>query len=297
MSKTKIFVPDIECDSCVKVLEKAFSNDKTVKINNDSIEIDETDKNKIQEYIKKIKELGYRASLSFERKSFSERFRDFIENKNKYFLEYKLIKYFIGLFFVLIFVNAVFVFAFKLSFLKYLQYFFYLNFSLAIIFSVLWHFLSYKTRITCMTGMMIGMTFGMQSGMMIGYIFGITNGFFIGSLLGMLIGFFVGFFTGKCCGIMGALQGSMSGIMAGTMGAMISVMLLNDNLNIFSPIYFILNGMIFLFLSYMIYEELAEYKKYEINKIDFLTLASYSVLSLIVMLLIIYFGPKSVLAI
>ncbi|MEM4397139.1 MAG: heavy-metal-associated domain-containing protein [Candidatus Woesearchaeota archaeon] len=295
MAKTKIYVPDIECDSCVKVLEKAFSNDKNVKINNDSIEIDESEKP--EKYIKKIKELGYRASLNFERKSFLERFNDFIENKHKYFLEYKLIKYFFGLFFILIFVNAIFVFAFKLPFVKYLQYFIYLNFSLAIIFSVLWHFLSYKTRITCMTGMMIGMTFGMQSGMMIGYIFGITNGFFTGSLVGMLIGFFVGFFTGKCCGIMGALQGSMSGIMAGTMGAMISVMLLNDNLNLFSPIYFILNGLIFLFLSYMIYEELAENKKYEIYNIDFLTLASYSAIALIIMLLIIYFGPKSVLAI
>ncbi|MEM3374310.1 MAG: hypothetical protein QXE31_03755 [Candidatus Woesearchaeota archaeon] len=295
MKKTKIYIPDIECESCVKVLEKAFSNDKNVKINNDHIEIDESEKP--EKYIKKIKELGYRASLSFERKTFSERFRDFIENKHKYFLEYKLIKYFISLFFVLIFVNAVFVFAFKLSFVKYLQYFIYLNFSLAIISSVLWHFLSYKTKITCMTGMMIGMTFGMQSGMMIGYIFGITNGFFIGALVGMLIGFFVGFITGQCCGIMGALQGSMSGIMAGTMGAMISVMLLNDNLNIFSPIYFFLNGLIFLFLSYMIYEELAENKKYEINNIDFLTLASYSALFLILLLLIIYFGPKSVLAI
>lgn len=295
----KIYVPDIECESCIKVLERAFNKHKSVKIDNEGIEVDDNEgKHKVQEYIKKIKELGYRASLEpFERKTFSERFRDFYENKHKYFLEYKLIKYFVGLFFVLSFVNAVFVLAFKLSFSKYLQYFIYLNFSLAIIASVLWHFLSYKTKVTCMTGMMIGMTFGMQSGMMIGYIYGVTNGFFTGALIGMLIGFFVGFITGKCCGIMGALQGSMSGIMAGTMGAMISVMLLNDNLVIFSPIYFVLNGLIFLFLSYMIYEELAENKKYEINKIDFLTLVSYSSLALIILLLIIYFGPKSVLAI
>ncbi|MEM4397002.1 MAG: hypothetical protein QW757_00070, partial [Candidatus Woesearchaeota archaeon] len=78
------------------------------------------EKNNIKEYIKKIKELGYRASLEpFERKTFSERLRDFIENKHKYFLEYRLMRYFIGLFFVLIFVNFVFVFAFKLNFLKY----------------------------------------------------------------------------------------------------------------------------------------------------------------------------------
>ncbi len=298
---TKIYVPDIECDSCVKLIEKRFKSEKRVgsfTINDDSIELNHNDALKPETLIKNINELGFRASLHpFDRKKFGERLRDFKENKNKYKIEYAGLKYVLGVFLILTIIEIIAYFGFLNNIPDFLKhygiYLFYLNFSIAILGGGVWHFLSYKGKVTCMVGMMIGMTFGMQAGMMLGIILGATNGFFIGALFGMIIGVFIGTITGKCCGIMGAMQGMMAGVMGGTMGPMISVMMFTDNLHIFLPPYMLINAAIIIGLSYMFYEEVVEGKELIKTPLDFVTFAAASIIIAFILLAIMIYGPKS----
>lgn len=121
--------------------------------------------------------------------------------------------------------------------------------------SALFHFKSFKSGFSCMSGMMIGMTLGMISGFMFGALAGAMNGMFIGSLAGMLGGMAAGAYSGSCCGVMGTMEGLMAGIMSGTMGAMLSVMLLADHLIAFLFVLFAALCVVLAGLSYMMVKE------------------------------------------
>ncbi len=299
----KFFVPDIECDSCSRLIQKKFNNEKGIiaySVEEDGVaftfEDELVDEKKI---ISKISSLGFRVSEEpFERKTFKERLRDFRENKSKYVFEKNFIKYALGLFILLSFIELIFYLAIFKNipgfFSKYLIWLIYLNLSVAFLSASLWHIFSYRSKVTCMVGMMIGMTTGMQTGMMLGAVIGATNGFFTGALAGMVLGVIAGIFAGKCCGIMGIMEGMMAGVMGGTMGSMISVMMFSDNIHIFMPVYFVINLVIIVGLSYMFYEEAVENKSgVEKKPIDFSMLAALAVILTVILLFVILYGPKS----
>lgn len=298
---SRIYVPDIECESCVKLITKRL-HDRNIK----SFEMDDEavtlhDASKTEEVIKIIKHLGYRAStIPFERKTLKERFNDIKENPKKYVIEFKGLNYAVWTFLIL---ELAFLLAY-VGFLKNIPDFFptygwwtlYLILSTTSLGIGLWHFYAYKGRVTCMTGMMIGMTFGMQAGMMIGGVIGATNGFFTGAMVGMFSGVIAGVITGRSGGVMGWMQGYMSAVMGGTMGAMITVMMLTDRVLIFMPFYMILNIIIMLGFSYMYYEEVAE-KEENVTRmpLDFKTFVSICFIVTTVLMAIMLYGPKSAL--
>lgn len=299
------YIPDIECDSCSRVLTKLFNSQEGIKhfrIADDAAWID-YDKNKIDEngIIGLIKAKGFRASTTpFARKTFFERYRHFKENPAQYVVESRIISYFFSILFTLIGIEAlayIFVLDTIPGFLaNYGWWLLYLNISLAAITAAIWHVTAYlKNHITCMTGMMIGMTIGMQTGMLIGAVVGATNGFFMGSMVGMLLGCAVGWLTGRCCGVMGTMEGLMAGVMGGTMGPMISVMMFSDNLLIFMPFYVAINVIILGGLSVMMYEEVAEGKQHVKTPIEFAKVISVAVITCCILLAIMIYGPKSAL--
>ncbi|MBI5393322.1 hypothetical protein HZA96_05625 [Candidatus Woesearchaeota archaeon] len=303
--KTTIYCPDIECDSCVKILNKTFNgmqgiNNLSIKKDHLEVEYEEA-MIKPQTMMQMIKEKGYRAALEpFARKTFKERSRDFFANKHKYELEHRMIT-FTAITFVLLMIIEYFVYYFLFrsdpTFLaKYGIWFLYATISTVFLAAAVWHINAYKANVTHMVGMMIGMTFGMQTGLLIGPIIGATNGMFMGSIVGMLLGIFVGWMNGKCCGVMGVMEGTMAGIMGGTMGAMTSVMMLSDNLLLFMPIFIIANIIVLLGLSYMLYEEVVESNQ-NVQRVpaDFATFFSYCFVVLFLLGLIIIYGYKSAL--
>ena len=303
--RTKLYIPDIECDSCIKILSRLFKKEEKIinfTFEKDSTTIEHQETLTAQEIIKQIETKGFRASLEeFERMNFKERWRHIKEKKEEYKLEKKMLKYNIAIFISLFFIEAVFYLLFLKQipqFLtKYGYWILYTNLSIASLAAAVWHYNSYKTKTTCMVGMMIGMTFGMQTGMMLGFIIGATNGFFIGALLAMIAGTFVGILTGKSCGIMGILEGMMAGLMGGTMGPMISVMMLSDNIRWFTPFYMFINIAILFGLSYMIYEELVEGKRELVKKpLDFTSIMLFCIILALGMILLMTLGPKSILA-
>ena len=294
MIKTKIYIPDIECDSCTKLLKRKFKD-------MDGIEFTHEHNIKIEDMIQTINELGFRASLRpFERKNLKERLRDFKEHKSKYSMMIRAVVYTFLLMLILLAIETVAYFGF-LKFIpdflpKYGLWILYLDISMATIGSSLWYMYSYKTNVTCMTGMMIGMTVGMQVGMMIGIIFGAVNGFFIGSMVGMILGTIAGAIAGSNCGIMGTLQGMMAGIMGGTMGPMIGLMMFTDHIQIFMPFYMLVNILILAGFVYMYYEEVVENRKDVVKrKIDFITFASIGVIATAILFAILLYAPKSIL--
>tara|TARA_Y100000310_G_scaffold196122_1_gene196143 strand:- start:6404 stop:7327 length:924 start_codon:yes stop_codon:yes gene_type:complete len=303
--KTRFYVPDIECDSCIKLIRRKFGQlqgIETVNFGEDFVVVN-YDESLLKEenIIASIKNLGYRVSTQpFDRKSFKERVRHFKENKKNYSVEINVVKYAVYLFLILTGVEALAYFGFLSSSTDFLAnygwWLFYLNISIASVAAGTWHFLTYNTKVTCMVGMMIGMTLGMQTGMMVGIVVGATNGFFVGSMVGMFLGVGIGAITGKCCGIMGVMEGMMAGLMGGTMGPMISIMMFADHLLWFMPFYMLVNVAILLGFSYMLYEEVVEGKNnLEKRKIEFSTLASFSVILTFIIAYIMIYGPKSVL--
>ena len=301
--KTTIFVPDIECDSCVKILSKAFKTNKAIEqyiIKQDHIifthEATHISPTQLTTFITNA---GFRASLQpFARKTFKERIRDFRENPKKYALERKGIKYSILTFALLlllgIIAHATFLNTLPNFLATYGWWLLYLILSTTFIGFALWHVQSYKANVTCMVGMMIGMTFGMQTGMMIGAIIGATNGFFIGAMTGMLLGVFVGAWTGKCCGVMGVMEGMMAGLMGGTMGSMISVMMFFDHLLWFMPVYMFINIIILLGLSYMLFEEVVEHQQnIQRKQIDFFTFSLITIIVTVILATLMIYGPQS----
>ena len=148
-------------------------------------------------------------------------------------------------------------------------------------------------RFSCMTGMMIGMTIGMMGGFLAGFYVGATNGMFYGGVFGMSIGIIFGVWNGKCCGVMGAMEGLMAGFMGGLMGAMTAVMMFNDNLKAAAVVMFLVCGAILFGLNYLIYKETkGEERVNEDN--HFITIFLSFLLTVITMLIMI-FGPRSVL--
>lgn len=301
--KATIYVPDIECDSCVKILNKSFKDLEGINswvVKEDKVIFDYDDsKLSSEKLVKIIKDRDFRASLNpFERKTFRERIRDFKENPKKYALERRGVKYTLSVFFLLIILEVLSYWAFfnKVEgfFGNYAIWFFYLTISVVVIGGVLWHFYSYRAKVTCMVGMMIGMTVGMQTGMMIGAIVGATNGFFVGAMVGMIIGVIVGAITGTCCGVMGIMEGMMAGLMGGTMGPMISLMMFFDHLHWFMPLYILINIIILGGLSYMLFEEVIEHNQ-NVKKrpVEFVTFASICIIVMLVLSVVMVYGPKS----
>lgn len=298
-----IYCPDIECGSCIKVITRALEGKEGVQqftITKDYIKIvHDPNKAPRDELASIIREKGFRAGFEpFSRKTFGERWRDFRENREKYSLEYRMLKYSASTFGLLLLIGfIVFWGLFNSSaelLSKYGWWFLYLAISVVAIGSAMWHFQSYKGNITSMTGMMIGMTFGMQTGFLIGTILGATNGMFVGSMAGMLSGVIVGWSNGKRSGIMGIMEGTMAGIMAGLMGAMTGVMLLVDHIFLFMPVFMLLNLLVLYGLSYMLFEEMVEENKtIEKRPVGFSTFFLLCFLAALILMAIMIFAPKS----
>jgi len=300
--KTIVYVPDIECDSCTRVLSKRIAplGLPSFTFTREGIDADVSEQSQADALVKTVKEAGFRASFQpFERKSFSERWKDFRENPDKYELERKGIGYAIGVFVILSLLEYVAYIGFLQNIPDFLStygiWLLYINLSVSALGLGIWHVFAYEAKVTCMVGMMIGMTIGMQSGLMIGAIIGATNGFFIGALTGMLLGVGVGIFTGRCCGIMGVMEGMMAGVMGGTMGPMITVMMFTDHIHWFMPFYMIINLIIILGLSYMLFEEVVEHREVATKPLDFTTFASACVAATFVLVVIMIYAPKSLL--
>jgi len=292
----KIYIPDIECDSCVKLISRALGNERiSFKVNKDSIEVDEQNKDKA---ISTIKQLNFRTSLfPVDRLTFKQRWKHYKENKHNYKTDIKVLSYALGILIVLGAVEAVLYFTFLKNIPDFIHnygwWIFYLNISIATTTMGIWHTVSYKARVTCMVGMMIGMTVGMQTGMMIGAVVGATNGFFVGCMVGMLLGTVVGAITGNCCGIMGVMEGMMAGVMGGTMGPMISVMMFSDHILWFMPVYIIINVLILWGMSYMLYEEIIENEGTIRRPVDFISIASIAIIVNFALLGLMIYGPKA----
>ena len=299
---TKIYVPDIECDSCVRLISKKMkdNNIHNFKVDDESVVLD--DASTKEKAISIIRGLGYRASEEpFENMTFKERFRSVSENPEKYSVEFKGLTYAVNVFVILLALFLIAYFGFLKAIPGFIQsyavWILYLLISITVLSFGLWHFLSYRGRVTHMAGMMIGMTFGMQTGMLIGAVLGATNGFFVGAMTGMILGVIVGILTGKCCGIMGIMEGMMAGVMGGTMGPMITVMMIYDHISVFMPFFVGFNILIVLGLSYLFYEEVVEKGSgVERKPVDFALLASLCVIAGAVLILIMIYGPKSFIA-
>jgi len=302
--KTKIYCPDIECDSCIKVISRALDKKgiKEFKFTNEAVDITHEESIKPKVLIDVIREKGFRADLQpFVRKTFMERCRDFKQNKKKYEVEYTLIKYSVLAFILLAVMDVLAYFAlFKIipNFIsKYAWWLLYINLTVVSVGAAVWHFKSYKASITTMMGMMIGMTFGMQTGMMLGTIIGATNGLFMGGMTGMVLASALGIYTGKCCGAMGVLEGLMAAVMGGPMGAMIGSMFFVDHILWFMPVFMLLNLIIMWGLSYLLFEEVIEHNmKIQKKPIDFTTFLSYCVIVSAALTTLIVYGFKTGLA-
>ncbi|MEK6968402.1 MAG: heavy-metal-associated domain-containing protein [Nanoarchaeota archaeon] len=302
--KTIIYVQDIECDSCTKIIERSLKLLQGINgylFRKDHVEIDyDPSLLKEETLIDSITKKGYKASnYPLTRLSYKKRFADFFKNKKKYAVERKMLAISLVSFLTIIFLEAaiyVFFFSKQAGFLaRNWQWFIYLDISIVTIAAALWHLKAYKGAITSMTGMMLGMTLGMQAGFMVGAVIGATNGMFVGSTVGMLAGIILGVVAGKESGIMGALQGMMSGLMGGTMGAMITVMMLTDNVFVFMPLFMLVNVAILWGMSYMVYEEMVEDKKVKIAPADFTTFFSFVFVAIFILGVVMVYGPKSLL--
>lgn len=296
--KQKLYSPDIECDSCIKVLDRVLKKTKGInsyKINKEFIDID-YDANVItlDEIIKLIRDKGYRASTNiFVRPPIRERLKEFFSNKTKYHTERSILKTTFWTFILLMILST----GLLLYLNKFNQYFSWVLYTVISIVSVgaaLWHYKTYKANYTCMLGMMIGMTLGMQSGMMIGIILGATNGFFIGAIVSMIIGAILGAWAGTCCGIMGVMEGLMAAVMGGTMGPMISVMMFTEHLDWFMPPYMVINILILLGMIYMIFEEVVEEGNYEKQKLRNGWFITGCIIIWIILMAVIFIAPKSI---
>lgn len=303
--KAKIYVPDIECDSCVKIITKTLNKKENINkfsVTKTDVEVDFNENKITLDEIKKIiNQKGYRTfDELYRRKTIRERLKEFKKNKKKYVLEYKMLRYITYTFLIFILLEIGFIFlqdkySNPLFFERYAIWLFYLTVAVVSVAGVIWHYRSYKTTFTCMLGMMIGMTIGMQSGMMIGAIIGATNGFFWGALIGMLLASTVGIMTGVCCGIMGVMEGVMAGIMGGTMGAMITVMMFTEHIYWFMPFYMGLNLIALFGMVFMIFEEVVEDNENIITrKISFTRFFTVTLIVLIGLTTVIVLAPPSI---
>lgn len=304
LKKIHLYIPDIECDSCTKLLRQRFKHFEgihSIDFTTDGAFIEyDPEKTTESDITGTIESSGFRVSLTpFMRKSFKERRRDYDQNPQKYRMMHRAAFYFIGVFFVLILIQALGYAALFSAIPDFIQKFgwwlLYLDVSIAAIGTALWYYHAHKAQVTCMTGMMIGMTVGMQIGMMIGAVVAAVNGYFIGAMTGMILGVIGGFLAGKTCGIMGIMEGMMAGVMGGTMGPMISIMMFTDHILWFMPVYMLFNVLIIKGFIYMYFEEAVEGKSVKVQPLDFVTFVSLCVIAGAVLTAIVVYLPKSVL--
>jgi len=210
-------------------------------------------------------------------------------------IESKLLNYSLATFALVIFLGTI---AFSSAVLpvaniqEYIPFIFLaIIFSIAAIFSYN-HMKAYKSLMSCSTGMMVGMTVGMILGFMGGAIIGATNGMFVGSIIGMALGIGAGVSLGRHCGSMGAMEGIMAGFMGGIMGAMTSLMLFTDNVVGFLYFVFAISLAILMGLSYMMHREAGTPPKDSL-KIDMPMFIGMAFVLIFVLVLIMFFGPKS----
>ncbi|MBI5398586.1 heavy metal translocating P-type ATPase [Candidatus Woesearchaeota archaeon] len=302
----KIYCPDMSCDSCIQTICSALENTAGIEsfvIRHDAVDIS-YDPSKInpEMLITKIQEKGYRAGLApFERKTFKERLRDALTNKEKYDVEYRMFRYSALTFFILLLLEIgtyLALFDTHPAFLEiYGWWIFYITVAVVSIGSAMWHMKSYQATVTSMVGMMLGMTFGMQTGMMIGTIIGVSNGLFVGGMTGMIVAVGVGFYNGKRCGIMGVLEGMMAGVMGGVMGSMIGTMFRVDHILYFMPVFMAINIAVMWGLSYMLFEEVVENKPTTKKvPVKFARFFSYCLIVVSLLAALILYGPKTGLA-
>ena len=307
MSRTeiKVYCPDIECESCIKLIKKLLAKEEAEVQTQDyeSMTISYNPENLDLNYLlAAIRDLGFRASLKpFERKTLGERTKDFLSNKKKYSIEYRMLKYSMALFVLIIAMEAtgyLLLFSQNPEFLaRYWPWVLYLDIAVVALAASVWHLHSYRAKFTTMVGMMIGMTHGMLAGMMFGTIIAATNGLFLGATLGMVLAVSVGIYNGKCCGIMGVMEGMMAGVMGGTMGGMIGTMFALDHLQLFMPLFMLMNLIILLGLSYMLFEEVVEHNvKTTPAPINFLVLFFSATLLLFLFLGVMLYGPRTGIA-
>jgi len=302
--KTTLYVQDIECDSCVRLIERTLKrlqgiNEYAVKKDRVVIDYDPS-LVKAETISEAITLNGYRTSTyPLARVSYKQRWRDFTANRRKYWVEWRMLAYIMAsLLFLLAIDGTLYLIFFQgeTGFLNhYWQWLLYLDITVVTIGAALWHLKAYKGAVTSMTGMMLGMTLGMQAGFMVGAVVGATNGMFTGSMTGMGAGILLGAYAGKESGIMGAMQGMMSGLMGGTMGAMVTVMLLADHVAIFMPFFMAINVLILWAMSYMVYEEIVEEKRVRVAPADFSLFFSYVFVFALLIGIIMVYGPKSLL--
>lgn len=227
-----------------------------------------------------------------------QRLREFFIVREKYVLEWKMLVYIagasvllglvtIGLYWMLWRKDPLFL-------AKRGWWLFYLVVTIVSNAGALWHFKAHKAAVSSMTGMMIGMTIGMQSGIMLSVVIGSTNGMFMGGLLGMAYGLGLGIYAGRCCGLMGIIQGAMAGVMGGTMGPMIALMMRNDHILWFMPPFMAINVLILLALSFFVFEEIVEKaERPEKKPASFVKFMGYCVVTTLLFLMVIAYGPKS----
>ena len=297
--KERIFSPDIECESCTKVIGKVFKQLQgiescTIKGNYIDVEYDESLIHR-ENILQAIKSKGYRASLKpYTKKRIVERAKEFMADKKKYAVEYLMLRN-ISITTIILFLLTFLLVKFQFIEKKYLFWLIYQTIAIVFLGGAIWHLKAYRTQFTSMVGMMIGMTLGMQTGLLIGAVLGATNGFFVGALVGMLLGAAVGAYCGSCCGIMGIMEGIMAGIMGGTMGAMITFMMFNDNLFLFMPFYVAINILVLIGLSYMLFEEVVEDNGEVIAKPPrFIKFVSGCTLAWILLTLLMIIAPPSI---
>ncbi len=244
------------------------------------------------EHRKKIHGVSLRTVLA-------ERWKDFKGNRQKYRHERTLVGYSALVFLLLLSLEALAYWLFLGSnaglLERYGWWVFYLDIAVVSIGAGMWHLNAHRGAISTMPGMMVGMTFGMQTGMMIGTIVAATNGLFVGGMTAMLSAVAVGVYNGKCCGIMGMLEGLMAGIMGGLMGSMVGTMYFADHILWLMPFFMLLNLAVMWGLSLMLLEEAAGGKRMAMQP-SFASFASWCILAVSILIIIILYAPKSGLA-
>jgi hypothetical protein len=125
-------------------------------------------------------------------------------------------------------------------------------FNLAVTVYCLIHTYKRRSKITCMTGMMIAMITAMMSSFQAGLILGIMyhSQLELSSIVAVMLGLIVGFVAGKPISLMAGMDGMAAGIMGGFMGAMLGVMLTNPALMIwfFDSVFILMFITIFLLI-------------------------------------------------
>jgi len=283
---TTLYVTDAECESCEKVLGRAFER-IGAKARFDGIKVELTHEPSItiEQLFDVVRSRGYSATLT---PPVPKRWHDHIGD-----LEKLLVRNVIVTLAALAILQG-----FVIGPLKggawLQQYGLWLGLVDIVAVScvaALWHLRSYRGTVTCMTGMMLGMILGMQSGLLFGYIIGATNGFFLGALIASAIGIFFGYAAGNCCGTMGSVQGMMAGFMGGTMGPMIAVMLAASGFGLFTPWFFLVNIALLWTFSVLLMQHMGD-KPHERIRLDFTTFAAYCIILAAAATLVIIFGPR-----